>query len=114
VKIVHFSDWHGELQPLPIGDLYVCTGDMLPSSSACMSVDREPERRFQREWIDEMAIEVGSLITKPAPLVVVRGNHDYIDLAPFFREWRGEVHELLDEPRRITINGLSFGGFRGV
>lgn len=31
MKIVHFSDWHGDAMPLPHADLYVCTGDMLPN-----------------------------------------------------------------------------------
>ncbi|MEI7741463.1 MAG: metallophosphoesterase [bacterium] len=31
MRIVHFSDWHGETKNLPPADLYVCTGDMLPN-----------------------------------------------------------------------------------
>jgi len=31
MRIVHFSDWHGDLFRLPPADLYACTGDMLPN-----------------------------------------------------------------------------------
>jgi DNA repair exonuclease SbcCD nuclease subunit len=31
MRIVHFSDWHGQTLELPAADLYVCTGDMLPN-----------------------------------------------------------------------------------
>lgn len=31
MRIVHFSDWHGDVFSLPPADLYVCTGDMLPN-----------------------------------------------------------------------------------
>lgn len=112
-RVVHFSDWHGDLltAPLPSSDLYVCTGDMLPNTRACMWADKEPERYFQRNWISRRAGDFAKLLKPRSTVIVVRGNHDYVDLAPLFDGLR--VVELT-EPEIVMIDGIEFGGFRGV
>jgi len=118
MKICHFSDWHGISRKLPEADLYVCTGDMLPNTKPPPWGIRWPvshqEEPFQRDWIKAHVGEYAALPASRAPLLIVRGNHDYIDLAPLFRDWPGLVHEFVDEPQTIKIGGITFGGFRGV
>lgn len=47
-----------------------------------------------------------------APIVCVRGNHDFTDLAPAFG---GDVWEVNDDPTRFTtVLGLKIGGCRGI
>lgn len=62
MRIVHFSDWHGETFPLPAADLYVCTGDMLPNfrTYVFQSKDRAPV-----EWVHNM--ELVSTAPPPRP-----------------------------------------------
>jgi len=112
IRIVHFSDWHSRLQRLPEADLYVCTGDMLPNTRACYWVDKAPEHYAQTKWIRENRDRYAEIFPVKAPLVIVRGNHDYVDLAPLFPE-SSEIHEFT-EPRVIELLGVRIGGFRGV
>ena len=106
MKIVHFSDWHGRWQKLPDADLYVCTGDMLPNTKACFWEDKEPERLMQAAWLKAHPIAL------KAPVMIVRGNHDYIDLTPLFEA--PLVVEFKDKPFSFRYDGILFGGFRGV
>jgi Icc-related predicted phosphoesterase len=47
-----------------------------------------------------------------APVVVVRGNHDYVDIGPYFG---GEYFEIDDDcTRTVEYCGLKFGGLRGI
>lgn len=127
VRVVHFSDWHGQWSPLPKADLYICTGDMLPnypdivkSSHTWSGYDRiissDKEARLQTQWL-ESVVKLGSLRKKflqnrGAPVVVVRGNHDFVDLGPWFG---GEVFEINEDPTRtVEYCGLRIGGFRGI
>lgn len=142
VKIVHFSDWHGQFSPLPEADVYVCTGDMLTN----FPVHREPrewqdgadinmlnrfmsyreivpavEKRKQQQWFDDTFIKKGKSLglrhffpknCKHNPVVVVNGNHEFTDLGPMFG---GEVFEINKySSRSVTYNGLKFGGFTGT
>jgi Icc-related predicted phosphoesterase len=110
-RVVHFSDWHGDVQPLPSSDVYVCTGDMLPNTRACMWADKEPERYFQRNWIKANKGAYAKMFKPKSTILVVRGNHDYVDLAPLF-----EGHHVIElkGPERVEIDGIGFAGFRGV
>ena len=141
VCIVHFSDWHGQLNNLSEADIYVVTGDILdnypnfkrtpildgwpPDPFALGGVQREivPEKeaRLQNEWFRRKFTEKGRLLglryffpknCKHNPVVVVRGNHDFVDLGPMFG---GEYFEVSDDSTRsVEYCGLKFGGFRGV
>jgi Icc-related predicted phosphoesterase len=115
VRAVHFSDWHGDLltAPLLASDLYVCTGDMYPNTRACMWADKAPERMMQERWAKSHADVMAKLLKPTATVVLVRGNHDYADLALLFAEHRGRVIELKD-PEVVIVDGVRFGGFRGV
>jgi Icc-related predicted phosphoesterase len=119
VRIVHFSDPHGTLRKLPKGDLYVCTGDVIPNTKPPPWGMRWPnayqEEPFQRAWIEAHVGEYAKLpARKDKLLLIVRGNHDFVDLKPLFRGWPGNVVEFGDEPSQFIHGGFRFGGFRGI
>jgi len=114
IKICHFSDWHGKWVKLPEADLYICTGDMLPNfflrkRGIVNSIFEEG----QLDWIKNRPFPFRSFLGSPdAPVVVVRGNHDFINLGPHFG---GEYFEVnLDSHRSVEYCGLKIGGFRGI
>jgi len=134
VRIVHFSDWHCQFNKLPEGDVYVCTGDMLDNYPDMVKgfdaygrrgyrrkIVREKEERLQTDWFERKFTQKGKQLglrhffpkcCKHNPVVVVRGNHDFIDLGPLFG---GEVFEISHDPTRsVEYCGLRFGGFRGI
>lgn len=142
MKVCHFSDWHRNFRRLPEADLYVCTGDMLPNfpliryqpdkwkreliywdpegdvdpppgayaRGRLVSPEREIEK--QRLWISKQNFRKDFLPNPDAPIICVRGNHDFVPLAELFG---GDVWEATDDPTRTTtIQGLTVGGCRGV
>lgn len=141
MKICHFSDWHRNFRRLPEADLYVCTGDMLPNfpllriqpdkwrreivywdpysgtpqpSGYYMGrwIEREREENLQRQWMMQQNFRREFLPDPDAPIVCVRGNHDFVAIADLFG---GDVWEVDDDPTRTTtIGGLKIGGHRGV
>lgn len=129
MKIVHFSDWHWNFRSLPDADLYVCTGDMYDNypvhdkprdrrrmdGSYGWRIDREREEAFQAADTALFVKEGGFrrfLNSPDAPIVCVRGNHDFIDLAPLFQGC-GPVHELRDN-ELLEVNGFRITGHRGI
>lgn len=108
LRVVHFSDWHGRQMSLPAADLYVCTGDMLPNFSS----DRAREVARQTAWRDQPGNRLRAHLGAPnAPVVCVRGNHDFVDLAPLFHG--GPVHELIHN-EVVVVHGIQITGHRGV
>lgn len=123
--VVHFSDWHWQFQHLPPADLYVCTGDMLDDypSREKKGLDRHDryggwriEREYSRRQQEKaMANTAGQFRAKflgapAAPVVCLRGNHDWTDIAPLFD---GDVRELvMNEVAEIA--GLRVTGHRGI
>lgn len=130
MRIVHFSDWHFDLRPLPEADLYVCTGDMYDNYPVPDPRSRRDPRRFSySDWTidpgNEMRMQSQSLSeirdmggfrpllgSPDAPIVCVRGNHDYIDLAPMF-EGCNLVHEFVSN-EAVELLGLRITGHRGI
>ncbi len=133
MKIVHISDWHGNFHALPEADVYVVTGDMLPNfpgvrhipgrfggGITVRNIDHDKERRLQADWIERKFnhplahknFRQKFLASPDAPVVCVRGNHDFIDLAPLFIG--GPTYEIQDPTDVFEICGLRFGGFRGI
>ena len=134
-RIIHASDLHGSLYKLPEADLYIITGDVLPNFPDIVQVQSgrmddfghfgggltrkitpEKEERLQNEWFKrKFAKKKRSLryfLGSPeAPVVVVRGNHDFTPLAPMFG---GEVYEIGDPCLSYNVCGLDIGGFRGI
>lgn len=110
---------------LPKADLYVCTGDMLPnyeqpvfaSEHSAMVIDWEVNRELevykQGQFLRKHRGAYRKLLQSPdAPVVVVRGNHDFVPLAALFG---GEVYEIgKDATDTLEVGGLKIGGFRGI
>lgn len=125
MRIVHFSDWHWSFErSLPEADLYVCTGDMLdnygiarPAPGFPFGLAIEPEYEASRQRADVEAFVRARgfrrLLGSPdAPVVCVRGNHDFMDLAPLF-EGCNLVHEFIAN-EQIEVCGLRVTGHRGI
>jgi Icc-related predicted phosphoesterase len=151
MRIVHFSDWHGNTYELPSADLYVCTGDMLPNFrifeyqvkgeriiwEANMELlgetprqrpngpveklppSRERDTVLQARFINRRGPGyLRAILESPdAPVICVRGNHDFVDLAPLFAG--GPVFEINEDPTRttdISVLGTNWriGGVRGI
>lgn len=119
MQIVHFSDWHGTQVDLPAADLYVCTGDMLPNFPFDHRdfrrfpdplIERRNERMRQTEWAlsHPMRPRLGS---PDSPVICVRGNHDFVDIAPLFAGC--DVVELVENELR-TVCGMRVTGHRGI
>jgi Icc-related predicted phosphoesterase len=126
MRIVHGSDWHGIPQECPEADLYVFTGDMLDNFPI---KDRDPgsytyrrwridpvhERKVQTMWIEKFVNEggMGRFLGSPdAPILLVRGNHDFIGIAPLFGGCN-VVHEF-KENELVDVLGLKATGHRGI
>lgn len=75
-------------------------------------IDFPSEQIRQTEWTMRTPFrrEVG--IPEDAPVVCVRGNHDFIDLSDWIG---GDVWEVTkDQLRTTTLFGLKIGGCRGI
>lgn len=125
MRIVHFSDWHGRLRRLPPADLYVCGGDMLANyrryapDGTKLPPDPAEEALRQAAHLERLGPGcLRKLMAEPrAPVVCVRGNHDFTALAPLFDG--GPVFEISDDPIRVSRwyyreGPLKIGGVRGV
>lgn len=137
MRIVHFSDWHWEFAEhpeyerfhLPEADLYVCTGDMMDNypvrdrtrdpwdimGGSNWRISPKNEEIRQGQDAKHFAEEGGfrRLLGSPdAPVVCVRGNHDFIDLAGLF-EGCNLVHEFRDN-EVVEVLGKRISGHRGI
>jgi len=74
-------------------------------------IDAEREGQAQAEWIRTHPL-TPFLANPSAPVVVVRGNHDYTDLAPYFPGM--DVTELHEPGDVVERCGLKIGGCRGI
>lgn len=122
MRIVHGSDWHGEMQEVPEADLYLFTGDMLPNfpvqemdaSFRYWSINPQHEVKTQAAWLSEFYANGGMLRylgNNQAPVICVRGNHDFTDLGPLFRGCNS--YELKDN-ELVNVLGLKISGHRGI
>lgn len=152
MRIVHFSDWHGDQYWLPPADLYACTGDTLPNfrifdvevegkgtvqweenlellgeplrpKPVGKAVKRQPDPKREAEFQARYLAHRGpgymrKLMALPlAPVVCLRGNHDFVDVASAFAG--GPVFEISDDPIRVSVwhykdGPVKIGGVRGV
>lgn len=121
--VCHFSDWHWNFQSLPPADLYVCSGDMYDNHPVLL--DKRDGRRWKIDPVREVELQLADakrlasnggfrqwLGSPDAPIVCVRGNHDFADLAPLF-EGCNLVHEFVDN-ELIEVLGKRITGHRGI
>jgi Icc-related predicted phosphoesterase len=129
MRIVHGSDWHWVFREVPEADLYIFTGDMMDNyptrekpldrlridGSYGWRISPENERIRQSEAIKHFVRDGGfrGILGSPdAPILCVRGNHDFVDLAALF-EGCNLVHEFVDN-EVIEILGKRVSGHRGI
>lgn len=123
------SDWHWIFRSIPEADLYVCTGDMCDNyptrqgpkdrmridGSYGWRISVENERLRQGEAIKHFVKDGGfraCLGSPDAPVVCVRGNHDFVDLATLF-DGCNLVHEFIDN-EVVEVLGMRVSGHRGI
>ncbi len=120
MKVVHISDWHGEvlISRLPFADMYICTGDMLPNYPLIHKdgfnrvIDPDREEREQKKFIENRTLQ--HIFSNPlAPIIVIRGNHDFVDLSDYIGK---PCFEISKDPSRVftTNSGFRIGGVRGI
>lgn len=118
VRIVHFSDWHGNYIVLPEADGYFCTGDMYEDywnpTYHGFQLDKDLSWKVQEEHLNKL----GNLrevylpeTCRDAPVAIVRGNHCFTEYAHRFG---GEVYNIEKTANSFMMLGLKVGGFRGT
>lgn len=109
MKILHVSDNHGYLgdELLP-AHFIVHTGDFCPNRTFGI---RSIEETYQPYWIETRAAELRAWIGD-RPILVVHGNHDFVDTVPHLRRAGIEAYNLDD--KRVDLFGLIFHGFPWV
>jgi len=107
--IAHASDLHADFEVLAQldvkPDLFVFTGDMLPNATRGHV---HTELNYQGHWYKRNA---WSLLSKlhNAPVLLVPGNHDYIDLAAYLRRDGVDAQDVT--PQGVVFQGKRFSGF---
>lgn len=110
MKIIHASDFHGALRKLPWGDIYIITGDMLPDFGSWRKVEPHKFMGGQSKWLKGKNLR-DYLENKDAPVILVRGNHDFIN---YSHAYGGEVYDIQNPAEVFNVKGLRVGGCRGV
>ena len=114
MEILHTSDLHGNV-PLLLKEMatntfavWVDSGDFFPNLTRG---DASVEEPFQREWFQKHAADIKAALAG-RPVIIIPGNHDYVDLAELLREhgvWAWNLAE-----GSIILNGFRFAGFREI
>ncbi len=133
MRVVHASDWHwhwGPKRNLPEADLYIFTGDMMDNypqrdkrrdrfdlmggNSWDISPDNERFRQTAaaKHFVEQMGGMKKFLGSQDAPVIAVRGNHDFIDISLLF-DGCNFVHEFKDN-ELVEVLGKKVSGHRGI
>lgn len=111
IRVVHGKGNEKKTEDVEQSELYTRRWSD-PAYVVGRSVDPRREAHRQRRWIKDHPFRAVMGIAEDVPVVCVRGNHDFTDLS----EWIGgdvwEVNE--DTSRYVIINGIKFGGLRGI
>lgn len=108
-SFIHISDTHGTL-PVLTGldevDFVVHSGDFMPNRTRGLRVIEES---FQEAWLEKEADRIRQWLGGK-PLLLVPGNHDFIDPTAVlgFRE----VNAILLDDRAVGLGGLYFWGHK--
>lgn len=109
MRIVHCSDTHGWLRPLPVdAAVVVHSGDFLPNRTfGIWSI----ETAYQPRWIEDNKEQIKTWLNDK-PFLITHGNHDFINSVPHLRAIGVDAH-CLDDTRYVHDN-LVFHGFPHV
>lgn len=109
MRILHISDTHGLILKLDLNgiDAVVHSGDFLPNRGRggnSYSVSLETE--FQRDWTARNFDDLMEMVPDPIPLLICRGNHDFINPSEYLgvnaRDLSGQL---------VEVCGIKFFGF---
>lgn len=110
VIIGHFSDLHGDLRVLEtnhlVPDLWISTGDIFPNRTRGKVGVEVP---FQRAWFASNA-ETFRKCFFGKPVLVVNGNHDFVDLGEVL-QYEGVWARTLVAGRKVELFDNIFAGF---
>lgn len=110
--IGHCSDLHGNLNGIFRGsqkpDVWVLSGDICPNLTRGQVSVEVP---FQKVWFAKQAPILAKRFAD-RPVVVVGGNHDYIDLAELLLPYGVDAVTLT--PEGAIVAGVRFAGFREI
>mgnify|MGYP002632633915 CR=1 FL=1 len=116
--IAHASDLHGTykvLETVTGHDLWVLTGDMLPTFGRGRTgrIGPELEIRHQAAWWKHKDASIMRRLGGK-PVVVVNGNHDFLNLAELLKKsgYQGEVFDISKGP--ANFGGQVFAGDRAI
>lgn len=90
-------------------DIIVHSGDFCPNRTFGI---REIEETFQSYWVETRAEELRAWI-KDRKVIIVHGNHDFIDLEAALKK-AGIYAVCIDDRRHIDESNLIFHGFPWV
>lgn len=112
MNVAHFSDLHGNLDPLddvawPV-DAWVTTGDFFPDPPWAQLSGAS---RFQRAWFAENARRLRARFGE-TPVIAVDGNHCFAPLAECLAAIGVNAHAVT--LRGIDLLGHRWAGFRHV
>lgn len=122
MRVLHTSDLHGRYKPLLLAleaggfDLWIDTGDLLPNpSTPRQGWDWHTANQIhQARWLRFKTLaERLTRALDGRPAILVRGNHDFISLAPALRA-RGASATELTAGAMLELDGLRFAGFGEV
>jgi Icc-related predicted phosphoesterase len=111
MKILHFSDSHGNLHPgiLELAgevDVVVCSGDLMPNGR--FRADRGMNQIMQPEWLtSKNTVRFFQSLKKP--LLFCSGNHDFVDPCPILSTYGVDAVNL--DGKLATVQGVRFYGF---
>lgn len=113
MKILHISDWHGDMQLVPSivkldYDMVVCSGDLFPNKTRG---DRDVEVRYQGNWLRRNQSKFSDLAGL-RPIVFCSGNHDFIDPAESLKACG--INAVNVDFRKEEVNGLTFYGLPSI
>lgn len=110
IVIAHFSDTHGlPRKGVPeAADVIVHTGDLFPNRTRGK---REIEIPYQTFWLNKVA-SVWRKWAGRRPLILVNGNHDFIDPVPILRQ--AGIMAVNVEGRVVDMFGFRFMGMPDI
>lgn len=111
-RLLHISDTHGcfpELQGR--FDLIIHSGDILPTSMACMNSCKSGEIFFQERWLQTNANLLVEWLNG-APIIFIPGNHDFMSPASIeFILNKAGANSMNASNKLITFENINFYGF---
>lgn len=122
IRIAHASDTHDKPSIVRQAcqsdcDLILLTGDVLSNMGRVPrtfhTINPHREIKYQEGWgrkqAKKWAADAGN-----TPILVVRGNHDFISPAKWLHHYGANVHEITDREPCVELLGYRFAGFRQI